>query len=292
VTGHILLVNDDGIDSPGLQCLFTRLETSMADRFIITLVAPTRQRSWISKASSYRREMSVEIRRSPEISPSPGADRFPRGGIYALDGTPADCVVAGIYHLCPGKPDLVISGINTGANVGDSYILSSGTVGGAVEAALAGIPALAVGMEFGHDRTQHLETASGPEEEQLFSGAADITVKIAYILSELLPRLGPLVFNLNMPEEVAPEAPLSVTVPARYGYGSYLEPVKGGFTHHGAAKDYSLVSSGTDMAALREGHISLSLIDLIAGDTRSSDPRGREILEQIAASYAGRETSG
>ena len=270
VRRHILLINDDGIDSPGLRRLLEALETTAADRFVVTVVAPSRQRSWISKASSYRREMALETRRRP----SPG-------GIYALDGTPADCAVAGIYHICSERPDLVISGINTGANVGDSYILSSGTVGGAVEAALAGIPALAAGIEFGHELTKRLETASGSDEEEHFAAAAIITVRVAAVISEILPELPPLVFNLNMPEGVTPETVLMPTVPARYGYGSYLEPSEGGFVHHGAAKDYSGAPAGTDMAALGDGKISLSLLDLLAPPPR----RDREILEKITAVY-------
>jgi 5'-nucleotidase len=160
---RVLLVNDDGYTSPGLRALLPALSND----FELTVVAPAAQKSWIGKASSYHREI-----RSEKIT----VDSFP---VHVLEGTPSDCVSAGIHYICEKKPDMVVSGINVGANVGDSYILSSGTVGGAIEAALAGIPAIAVGVEFLHEQTRKIEFEPGDEDVSLFLFAASLTRALA-----------------------------------------------------------------------------------------------------------------
>jgi 5'-nucleotidase len=164
------------------------------------------------------------------------------------------------------KPDLVISGINVGANVGNSYILSSGTVGGAVEAVLAGIPAIATGLEFDHHQTRKIEFEPGNEDVSLFSFAASLTRAVALgIFSFFSASVPPgLLINLNMGTEAGPESEIVMTSPAYYSYGSFLRPSDTGFYHCGSPKNLDLAPSGTDMAALKDGKISLSPISLIS----------------------------
>jgi 5'-nucleotidase len=120
---EILLTNDDGIDQPGLRALYESL-SALGE---VTAVAPTDDRSAVGRSMSSRVAVSEH---------SLG---------YAVDGTPADCVVAGLQVLSPGA-DLVVSGCNLGANLGAYVLGRSGTVSAAVEAAFFERPAIAVSM--------------------------------------------------------------------------------------------------------------------------------------------------
>lgn len=120
---EVLLTNDDGIDAPGLQALYDVL----GDLGTVTVVAPLEDKSAVGRA------MSNEVR----------VDAHDLG--YAVHGTPADCVVAGIGALGL-DPDLVVAGCNKGANLGEYGLGRSGTVSAAVEAAFFGVPAIAVSL--------------------------------------------------------------------------------------------------------------------------------------------------
>lgn len=122
----ILVTNDDGIHSPGLRVL----AEALCQLGRVVVVAPDRERSAISHALTLH---------SPLRAVEHAADR------WAVDGTPADCVNLGIHGLLPGPPDLVVSGINQGGNLGDD-LTYSGTVAAAMEATLMGVPALAVSL--------------------------------------------------------------------------------------------------------------------------------------------------
>jgi 5'-nucleotidase len=124
----ILLTNDDGIDAEGLRGLEAALE-SLAH---VVVVAPDEERSAVSHGLTLRTHLVLR-----EVSPDH----------YVLNGTPADCVIHALRHLFIQFPDLVISGINHGANLGDD-IMYSGTVAAAREASAHGIPALALSQAY------------------------------------------------------------------------------------------------------------------------------------------------
>ncbi len=168
----IMITNDDGVDAPGLRILAEALGT--LGRAII--IAPERDNSAASHSLTMRRPLRVR-----EIS----AD------VYAIDGTPADCVMVGIKKVLPARPDLVASGINPGANLGDD-INYSGTVSAAREGTLLEIPSLAVS----------LATANG--EPCLYPVAARQALILA---AELLERGMPpnTLFNVNVPNRPAVE---------------------------------------------------------------------------------------
>ena len=128
---HILLVNDDGIDSPGLDAL--RFE-AVKRGHQVTICAPARQQSAVGQALTLFRPISV----TPAVREGAKA--------YAIDGTPADCVRLGLCSLAPSSVDPVISGINDGMNSGTA-IYCSGTVGAAREAALLGVKSMAVSLD-------------------------------------------------------------------------------------------------------------------------------------------------
>jgi 5'-nucleotidase len=265
---RVLLVNDDGINSPGLLALIPVLSES----FDLTIVAPPSQRSWIGKASSYHKNLGYE---GTTVEGVPA---------YVLEGTPSDCAVAGIYHLCSETPDLVISGINVGANIGDAFILSSGTVGGAMEGALAGILSVSVGLEFSHDTTKQMEFNPSKEDTQRFEFAAGFTGQMArYLVDTPLPGNISLV-NLNFHEHADESSPVEITVPARYKYGSFLKKDQDGFFHGGAGKDFSRVENGSDMAAVRDGKVSVTFLDLLA-----SPPLDEEFRKRFTARFEKKE---
>jgi 5'-nucleotidase len=124
----ILLTNDDGIEAEGLRAL----EEAVGGLARIIVVAPDQERSAVSHGLTLRADLNLK-----EISPDH----------YILNGTPADCVISALRHLFSIFPNLVISGINHGANLGDD-IMYSGTVAAAREASRHGIPAMAVSQAY------------------------------------------------------------------------------------------------------------------------------------------------
>src|SRR5829696_5571640 len=123
----VLLTNDDGVLAPGIRAVADALR----DFAEVVVAAPDRERSAASHSISLDRPLRVD-----EIEP----------GTYSIDGTPVDCVYLALLHLVPRRPDLCVSGINNGYNLG-SDVFYSGTVAGALEAALRDVPAIALSLE-------------------------------------------------------------------------------------------------------------------------------------------------
>ena len=166
---RILLTNDDGIQAPGLRALYAALRAAGHD---VSCVAPIAEMSAVGHAITFASPLRVK--------------EFKENGFEGLgvSGTPADCVKLGISHLLKEKPELVVSGINAGANVGVD-ILYSGTVSAATEGMLMGYPALAVSMD-----------EFNPREAQ---GQAQWAARFvdAFDWAALSPRV---VLNLNFPK--------------------------------------------------------------------------------------------
>jgi 5'-nucleotidase len=162
---RILVTNDDGVRSDGIHALGRAL-ARLGD---VTIVAPHLEASAIGHALTLRRPLRVQ-----QIAPR----------VYEVDGTPTDCVNVAIAKILGGRPDLIASGINKGYNLGDD-VTYSGTVAGALEGALLGIPSIAVSVE----RT--------PEAIEFgFAAAAAVQVAEA-ILSRGLPSR--TFINVNVP---------------------------------------------------------------------------------------------
>lgn len=162
---HILITNDDGYLAPGLALL----AQSLAEIARVTVVAPDRNKSGASNSLTLTRPLRAE--KSPQ-------------GFYRVDGTPTDCVHIAISGLLDDKPDMVVSGINAGPNLGDD-VLYSGTVAGAIEGRFLGLPAIAVSCA--GRPVKHYETA------------ADITRKIVLQLIEN-PLPVDSILNVNVPD--------------------------------------------------------------------------------------------
>jgi len=138
---HLLLCNDDGIDARGLKTL----EAALVDFGQVWVVAPETEQSASSHALTMHEPLRV--RRRGE-------------GRWSVSGTPADCVYLAIHHLLPQPPDLVLSGINRGSNLGND-VFYSGTVAAAMEACFQGFPSVAVSLHVEpDDQENHWETAA------------------------------------------------------------------------------------------------------------------------------------
>ena len=233
---RILLTNDDGFDAPGLKALFD----AVSPLGEIAIAAPNEQASATGHSISLNRPFKVLS------SPWPGAE-----WAFRISSTPADCVRTAVLRLLPWKPDLVISGINQGANFG-SLILYSGTVAAAAEAVLLGIPAMAVSL------TSHTFKD--------FSASAQVSKKIAeWIFDRGMPE--GTMLNINVPPTDASGIKgIVITHQGKFRHVDDLE-------RHGELKDhfnYILNSPSepsselpeSDVAKVGEGYVSVTPLHL------------------------------
>lgn len=192
----ILLTNDDGVEAPGLAAV----AEALLDLGEVEVVAPSGERSAVSHAISLSRDMHY---RRHALGP--------RIEAHALDGSPADCVKLGVTQLCPRRPDLVVSGINPGANIGNN-ILYSGTVAGAREGAMLGIPSLAVSID-----------AHRSAEPPHYESGADVARRVArLILDRGLPP--GVMLNANLPNlGLDALGALTITRQSRFAVGDVME---------------------------------------------------------------------
>ena len=150
---RILITNDDGINAPGLAVLGEIATDLAGPQGEVWTVAPAFEQSGVAHCISY-------------VHPTMIAELGPRR--FAAEGTPADCVLAGLHDvLRDNPPDLVLSGVNRGNNAAEN-VLYSGTIGGAMEAALQGLPAIALSQYYGPANAQ----AEDPFEAARLHGAA------------------------------------------------------------------------------------------------------------------------
>jgi len=224
----ILLSNDDGIQSEGL----TALEKSLAPLGEIYTVAPDRAQSSMSHALTLHRPLRVH-------------EHGPRR--MAVDGTPVDCVKLALTGLLPVKPDLVVSGINKGPNLGDD-IIYSGTVSAAIEGTLLGIPAIAVSLV----TFEHFD----------FRAAAEFTATLIARMQQPGIPAGTLL-NVNVPA-VAREQ-LKGWKFTRMGKRHYSENIvervdpRGGKYYWIGGDDLGFAhDDGTDCVAVHDGYISVT----------------------------------
>lgn len=185
----ILVTNDDGVHAPGIKALYG----AMREIGQPIVVAPERDNSAVSHSLTMNRPLRVKKLEAE---------------IFTIDGTPTDCVMIGMEKILPGRPALIVSGINAGGNLCDD-ISYSGTVSAAVEGTMLGIPSLAISM-------------SG-EEPFDFARAALVAKKLALmVLAKGLPA--DTLLNINVPNHCPVEAPLCFTRQGRRHYhGAIME---------------------------------------------------------------------
>jgi 5'-nucleotidase len=224
----ILVSNDDGYDAPGIAALAAAL-SSLAE---ITVVAPSRNRSATSN--------SITVDRALRITQ---ADN----GFYFVDGTPADCVHLAVTGFLDFRPDLVVSGVNDGANLGDDTIYS-GTVAAAMEGYLLGIPSIAVSL------------AARPATR--FDTAARVARDIVARYQTNLPST-PWLLNVNVPNVSYAELKGLRTV--RLGKRHQAEPAvkamgENGFVEYRVGPVGKAADAGpdTDFGTIAEGYASIT----------------------------------
>ena len=223
---RILVTNDDGVHSEGIQALAAALRPLGE----VTVVAPLTEASAIGHALTLRRPLRLETI----------ADR-----VYAVDGTPTDCVNIAITSVLRAMPDLVVSGINKGWNLGDD-VTYSGTVSGAFEAALLGAPGIAIS----------LQRADGTFD---FSESARAAYLVAQsVLAKGLPTR--IFLNINVPK--GPVKGFRVTVQAKR---NHITKVNERTDPRG--QKYFWIEEGqndwephdrSDFQAVRDGYISVT----------------------------------
>ena len=183
---EILVTNDDGIESPGIRAL----ASGLSEVGNVTVVAPADNKSAVDRATSHE----VKVRET-DLG-------------FAIDGTPVDCVVAGIESLAP-YPDVVVAGVNKGANLGMYVLGRSGTVSAAVEAAFFGVPAIATSLFLPGNRWQE------PTEQAEYVEA----VRATRFLVERALDSGVFeeadYLNVNAPDPLENVTGMSVTRPSR-----------------------------------------------------------------------------
>lgn len=246
----ILVTNDDGIHSPGILTLAEHLGC-LGD---VVVVAPDRERSAVGHSLTLHSPLRAE-----SIRP----------GYFAVDGTPTDCVHLGIYGLLGRKPDLVVSGINRGSNLGDD-LTYSGTVSAAMEATLMGVPSFAVSLD------------GDSFHKDDFSIAGEFALDMARMV--LRQGLPPDTFlNVNVPAGVPEGVCLT-----RQGKRVYEESLVEKTDPRG--RKYYWVGGGelgfkdipgTDFHAVHRGSISVTPLHLDLTNYRSFDDLDRWGLDEM-----------
>ena len=232
----ILVTNDDGVRSEGIEALAAALR-KLGD---VVVVAPAKEASAVGHALTLHYPLRLEQ-----------LDK----GVYAVDGTPTDCVNIAVAIILKGLPDLIVSGINKGWNLGDD-VTYSGTVSGALEGALMGVPSLAVSLQRTQERLDFRASAR-----------AAATVAKRVLADGLAPRT---FLNINVPRVTNGE--FRVTVQAKRNHVTQvderIDPKHRTYYWIAEAIDEWERNPQSDYHAVREGYVSVTPLqpDLTAHD--------------------------
>lgn len=233
---HILVTNDDGVNSPGLLALKQALEAVGQ----VTVFAP--DRNWSAAGHSKTMHKPLRIHRVTLADGSPA---------YSTNGAPSDCVGLALLGAIPQPPDLVVSGINQGGNLGHD-ITYSGTVAGAMEAVVGGVPAIAVSLD-----------------AREWADFAAVTAAVARLARLILANGLPpnLLFNVNAPP--IPSAQVKGIVVTRLGQRVYrdvlverADPKGQPYYWIGGEPPSGVVENGTDIGAVANGYISITPLSM------------------------------
>lgn len=230
---HILVANDDGILSPGLQLLADACQATGQ----VTVVAPDREQS----AQSHALTMTRPLR--PVARPD---------GTWQVDGTPTDCVLVALEALMPEKPAFVFSGVNLGPNMGED-VLYSGTVSAAMEAVVLGIPGIAISF--------------GARREDLLAGYAPLLARLVARICGMTDFPKNTLLNINLPPIPADEVRglKVVRLGSRYFSESVMrqkDPWGREVLWIGGGKIIWTGADDTDHAAVAAGYVSVTPLQL------------------------------
>ena len=251
----ILVTNDDGVHSPGIHVLAKRLK-ALDD---VVIVAPDRERSAAGHSMTLHRPLLIE-----QVRP----------GVYSVNGTPTDCVNIAVKGLLSQVPRLVVSGINKGPNMGDD-VTYSGTVAGAIEARILGVPSFAISL--------------AARSDFRFGDAAQVALQVArHVLNE--GEAEGTLLNVNVPN--LPVADLKGTAVTRLGKRIYhqmtverMDPRGKKYYWIGGGEPEWEHEQGTDFDAVDRGMVSITPLHLDLTDYAAFDrvrPAERLVYETPA----------
>src|SRR4051812_35595974 len=252
---RFLVTNDDGIESVFLHELIHALRIAGHELYV---VAPKREQSWIGAAKSRNRPVHATA-----------ADRGFGCPTWIVDGTPSDGVNIAVGHLLPPTLmiDAVISGINVGLNASLGFIIASGTIGGAWEGALHGLPAMAFSQDLTTEIYDRLK-ANGDQPDAalhaILKTSAQHAARMAPEFAAATPPRNFIVHNVNFPLPCHAQSQVRRTVPARVVVPGLFSAASDDGTHRlifRLGDDLSPPEPLTDRAALAAGHISHSVLD-------------------------------
>jgi 5'-nucleotidase len=224
----ILLTNDDGFFSEGLEVLARTLNTIAQ----VYIVAPDREKSATSLALSLHKPLRVkEVRKN----------------VYAIDGTPADCVYMAVQKLLPRKPDLLISGPNPGPNLGQQDTSYSGTVAGAIQGTFLQIPSVALSILHDAEKNFHYDHA----------------IKIALVLIKQILKTPPekgITLNINIPPP--PVRGIKVVKLGQKRYNPEIiektDPRNRTYFWIGTGQPKAIGEKNSDVMVIKEGYITVT----------------------------------
>ena len=255
----LLVTNDDGINSLFLHELIFALKAAGHELYV---VAPANEQSWTGASKTRSRPVKSAVVDSGFGCPT-----------WIVDGTPSDCVNIAIAHLLPAAAGLptkvegVVSGINVGFNCTLGFIIASGTVAGAWEGALHGLPAMAVSQDVSEATYHQLKEHGGVPDSELIATLKISAGHAARLAGELLPAT-PLrsftVHNLNFPHPCRPDTELKRTVPAHFFVPGLFSAADDQGRHQliwTEGEDVSPPDLVTDLKTVESGFISHSVLD-------------------------------
>lgn len=259
----LLVTNDDGVGSPFLHELIFALKAAGHEVYV---VAPVSEQSWTGASKTRSR-----------LVKSAQADRGFGCPTWIVDGTPSDCVNIAIAHLLPKKTgpngreqtcvEGVVSGINVGFNCTLAFIIASGTVAGAWEGALHGLPAVAVSQDVSEEVYYQLKDHGGVPEGELLNTLKISAARAAHLAGDLLAKTPPhsfTVHNLNFPHPCRPDTELKQTVPAHFFVPGLFTAADEEGRHKlvwTQGQDVSPPDLLTDLKCIEAGYISHTVLD-------------------------------
>ena len=256
---HILVANDDGYLAPGIAALVRACRSLDLPNLRVDVIAPEQNCSGTSNALTLSRPLSVFEARGEPVQ-----------GFRVVNGTPADCVHLALTGVLDRRPDLVVSGINNGANMGDDT-LYSGTVGAAMEGFLFGIPAIAFS-----------QVDKGWGELDAAADAAQAVLRQVIAGGLAGPGGAPFLLNVNIPNRAdAARLPRRIT---RLGRRHASQPLVKQYSPRGdaiywigPAGDAREAGEGTDFHATANGQVSITPLQVDLTDHAARAPWGQRL---------------
>ena len=245
---QILLTNDDSFDSPLFHILYDVLK---AQGHQLTCIMPATEQSWKGKSMTRFGKLILEEKNIDGRT------------FHTFEGSPADCVNFGIYQLCKeNSPDLIISGVNMGYNVSLSYILSSGTIGAAMEGYLADLPSLSLSQQLIPELYQYwYEHRSFPEDASIH-----LKKQITEILKSFESQLETLknskgLWALEMPYELKGGWEIVNSFPSKAHYGNAFVKNEDGTYSHCSPRLEADSNTKSDINIMLGGNVALNKLN-------------------------------